>query len=229
MQLNERFKYLRTEILKLSQADMGTLMGGLSQVDVANIESGRKKRIEAEIYANLAKTNVNLRWLIAEVGGPLVNGNCPPSNSEHVIPIPFYHVRASAGYGTLILEDVKSENVIFFDTRWLQDVIGIKPRNASLITAVGDSMDSGLQQKDDIKDGDILLVDHSITEGNNKIFVVQTNENELKVKKIKRNLDGTLTLISNNPNYKDVVYKGKDANKIKILGRVVWNGSQENL
>lgn len=145
------------------------------------------------------------------------------------VPIPFYNVGAAAGAGTYLDQEPESD-VLYFDERWLRNIRGVTPKNLHLIFASGDSMDSGFNQSDDIKDGDLLMVDSSQTEGNNKIYVLLVNGSELRVKKVFKKLDGSLHIVSSNQKYKDEIYTPDDSDiEIKVIGRVVWNGSKENI
>ena len=149
---------------------------------------------------------------------------------DNVVTIKFYsNIQAAAGLGNYATNEAQSE-VLYFDERWLKNIIGINPQNAFIIQAQGESMDSGMNKIDDIKDGDLLMVDTSKLEGNNKIYVINQN-NEIRVKRLFYNLDGSLTISSNNPKYQDEKYKAEDANfiNIQVLGRGVWNGSKENV
>jgi phage repressor protein C with HTH and peptisase S24 domain len=53
----------------------------------------------------------------------------------------------------------------------------------------------------------------------------------LIVKRLVKKLGGTLIIISDNPKYPEEIYK-PDQDKeleIKVIGKVVWNGSKENI
>ena len=90
-------------------------------------------------------------------------------------------------------------------------------------------MDSGWNQPDDIKDGDLLMVDTSQTTGNNQIFVIMVNNSELRVKKLFKRGEA-LYISSNNSKYKEEVYYPDNTDfEVKVIGRVVWNGSKENI
>ena len=107
----------------------------------------------------------------------------------------------------------------------MKNIIGVKPEHASIIQAVGDSMDGG---NNPIKNGDLLLIDDSVKDIiNEKIFVIQLNKSELVVKRVVKEWDGTVKLISNNSKYKDRILR--EGEQAEIIGRVVWNGSKENV
>lgn len=220
--IGKRLKHIReTKLNNISQKELGALIGE-SQQTIANIETGRTLKINTEVLEKLGKV-CDLMYLLygKETNTPL---------SPNCVPIPFYNIGAAAGAGTN-LYDIPEEDVLYFDERWLKNILGVNPKNLHLIFADGDSMDSGFNTKDDIKDRDLLMVDTSIKEGNNRIFVIMINNAELRVKKLFKKLDGTLIISSNNPKYPDEVYHPNDTKEIdvKIIGKVVWNGSKENI
>ncbi len=144
-------------------------------------------------------------------------------SSQNVIAIPFYSAKASAGSGET-LPDYPEEKVMYFDRRFLQNIIGVYPEHAAIIQAKGDSMDGGIKP---IKDGDLLIIDDSVKEIiNDRIFVIQLNT-DLLVKRVIKEWDGTVRLISNNPKYEDRILKENETAEIK--GEVVWNSSKENV
>lgn len=147
---------------------------------------------------------------------------------ENIIAIPLYRISASAGAGTSLADEPEIDNM-FFDKRFLKQIL--KSENYSslhLIYAKGDSMDSGWNQPDDIRDGDLLMIDTSQTTGNNSIFVISFN-NELRVKRLFKRGE-TLYISSNNSNYKEESYTPDESEvEVKVIGKVVWNGSKENV
>lgn len=230
----ERFKYMREEILNLTQAQLASELK-VKQPTVADIESGRKQKIDTDIlYKLVSDYLINTEWLLFGTGDITKVDTMEKHQfneisecNKNIIPIPFYSAKAAAGSGET-LPDYPEKDVIYFDARWLKNIIGINAKNATIIQAKGDSMDSGQNRLDDIKDGDLLMVDDSIKEIiNNKIFVIRLSESELVVKKVFKEFDGTISLISHNPIYADRVISECDS--AMIIGKVVWNGSKENI
>lgn len=227
----ERFKYMREEFINLSQAQLAKKLGLNNQQRIADIETGRKQKIDSGILQILSSEYlINLEWLLFGTGFPTkVEENeyyAMQYGGEYVTSIPFYDVNASAGTGEMCLEEI-SKNVLYFDTRWLQRVLGACPKYLSIIKAKGNSMDGGIYP---IKDGDLLLVDSSIKQGNNKVFVFREN-NELFVKQLHWNIDGSIDIISFNETYNprtiDEITQG--FTNFEIIGRVIWNGSKETI
>lgn len=155
-----------------------------------------------------------------------LENKCMPDTN--IIPIPFYDVRVSAGTGQPTSE-YEEKDLMYFDKRWVRNVLGANPDNLSIVKVSGDSMDGGTHP---IKDGDLIMVDHSIKEGNNKVFAFKEN-NELYVKKLCWNFDGSLTIISYNPSpqYKTrtLSAESSECTSLEIIGKVIWNGSRESV
>ena len=212
----EKLKDFRNS-LRLSQQEFAVKLGvGLSTISM--IECGKNKISRFVKEAILKVYNFNIETGTQELKKEI---------TSNIIPIPFYDVKAAANpKGELMLDYPESES-LYFDKRWLKNILGINPYNASIIQAKGDSMDSGLNKSDDIKDGDLLLVDNSdLNIVNNRTYIFEIN-NELLVKRAVQDFSGTITLYSNNSKYSPRILNEGD-NAI-IVGKVVWNGSKGNI
>lgn len=218
--LQVKLKNLRNS-LNMNQTDFANSLG-VSQAAIANVESG-KRDVSKSLLIKIKETyQVDLLSCTEEM-----NDNSLYSN---VIPIPFYNVAASAGSGATLICDEPEKGYMYFDKRFLKQILKTESYDTlHLIHAVGDSMDSGWNQPDDIKDGDLLMVDTSQTTGNNHIFVILVNNTELRVKRLFKRGD-VLYISSNNSKYKEEVYDPDRSNvEIQVVGKVVWNGSKENI
>ena len=231
VKVTNRFVYVRLKVLSKSQKEFAKILG-IPLPKLIDIENN-KKSITKQMVDFLEKEYlVNHQWLLTGKGNitkieedeeTLTKNNNIPTN---ITTVPFYSAKASAGAGET-LPYYPEKDVIYFDKRWLKNVLGIRnERNLSIIQAKGNSMDGG---NNPIKDGDLLLVDCSVKEGNN-VFVIRQDD-ELRVKKIKWNFDGTAEIISNNSEYK-TERVGEEITPyvdFEIIGKVVWNGSKENV
>jgi phage repressor protein C with HTH and peptisase S24 domain len=105
---------------------------------------------------------------------------------------------------------------IAFRRDWVRGNLGIEPDQLLVETAFGESMEPNIQS------GDLLLVDatdnrlHSFG-----VYVVEIAGDRL-VKRVQPRFDGSLTLISDNPAYEAEHVPPDQANKVRILGKVVW-------
>lgn len=144
----------------------------------------------------------------------------------NIVSIPLYEISAAAGEGT-ILTDEPAQSSLLFDRRVLKQMVKTDNYEAlHLIYAKGDSMDSGWNQPDDIKDGDLLMIDTSKTTGNNSDFVILVNNTDLRVKRLSKQGD-SLCISSRNPKYKPEFYYPDNPNfELKIIGKVVLRGCQ---
>ena len=165
---------------------------------------------------------VDFLWLVSGRGNKDIStgtGQFPSLDSRaatNMIMVPRFDVQASAGHGAV----PQAENVIdsiAFNASWLRDR-GINPGFASILEARGDSMEPS------IRDGDLLVVDRSITTAvGNGIYIVIFGGNVL-VKRINMRRDGTLVLISDNERYGQETVPADEVPDIHIAARVMWYG-----
>ena len=223
----KRFKYLREEILNMTQTQLAEKLG-VKQQTVADIESGRKQKLDTEILYKLTTDyNIFTDWLLFGVGDVEKSVDVKFfETNPNVIQIPFYSSKIAAGYG-IEAPDYPEKDVIYFDKRWLKNVVGVKPENVTIVQAEGDSMDSGMNKIGDIHNGDLLMVDNSQIEPiNNCVYVARLGgSGKLVVKKVSIDWDGKTKLVSNNPDYPEFV----PPKNTEIIGKVVWNGSKDNI
>lgn len=132
--------------------------------------------------------------------------------------VPEVDVRASAGAGQL----VDSEEVIgkfAFRRSWLRQK-GLRPDMLAVVRAKGDSMTPT------VCDGDILLVDRA-AEGltSDGIYLVEQS-NHVQCKRLQLELGRGLIVKSDNPAYRDQRLTPKQAESLRIVGRVIWVGGE---
>jgi len=124
---------------------------------------------------------------------------------------------ASAGPGALN-GDAEVIGSMAFRRDWLRER-GIKPEKALLVTVTGDSM------KPSISPGDLVLLDQARTEiVNGAPFIFVDADGETRLKRLHRLGRNTVALVSDNPDHPPELRNGVDAERVKVLGRVVWSG-----
>lgn len=201
---------------------------GLTQEQLAKELEVSKSLIVA---VECGERNLSLKLLkkIQEIYQVDLYSPNPCQTPENIIPIPVHNISAAAGAGTWLDNREPDQEIMYFDKKFLQHILKRDTFNTiHIIYAKGDSMDSGWNQPDDIKDGDLLMVDTSQTTGNNQIFVILVNNRELRVKRLAKRAD-TLYITSNNSNYKEEIYRPDDSDvEIKVIGKVVWNGNKDS-
>ena len=216
----DKIKRIRT-YLKLTQQQFADACGVKQQL-VAMMENGSRTPTAGFKLGFLKKFGVDFDTQIVDINAAreLVLSEPeevkPPSN---IVKVLFYtSVKASAGNGSNIPE-YSDKEAMYFDKRWLRTILGVNENNVSLINAEGDSMYPL------INDGDLLMVDTSIKEIlNNKVFVI-FDEGSYRVKRLRQDFNGDIYLISDNKQYPPE----KVTHSLEIIGKVVWNGSKENL
>lgn len=235
MKDSEKSKLIR-EKLNFSQAKLAKFLG-IPQSTIGQTESGKRNAGESYKFAFFKKFGMDFDTYNGEdlnIDERKNTVNTKPNNdviktNTNIIAIPLYEIGAAAGKGTWLTDEPDKE-FMYFDKRFLKQIL--KTENFSglhLIHASGDSMDSGWNQPNDIKDGDLLLVDTQQTTGNNQIFVILVNNSELRVKRLFKRGDA-LYISSNNPKYKEEVYYPDNNDfEVKVIGKVVWNGSKETV
>ena len=122
-------------------------------------------------------------------------------------------------------QEKDDKNILYFDKRWLRNILGVNPDNLFFIYATDDSMNSGKNTTNDIKKNDILFLDISQKQGNNNIFVYKNDfDNQPAIRQIKWSLSENIKLIPANLKYKEEIVDN-NANEfiVDIIGRIIVN------
>lgn len=130
--------------------------------------------------------------------------------------VPRFNATLSAGPDTNT-DDHLAAGAIAFRRDWLARE-GISPSAAMVLPVKGDSMAPTLC------DGDLVMIDRrKVTPTGRKIYALIGPEGEARVKRIER-LPAALLLHSDNDNVPTELVAPSDADRIRILGQVVWWG-----
>lgn len=124
-------------------------------------------------------------------------------------------VRAAAGIGQITPTDAVSINIAINAADW-QSYIGLSTKHLKIISVYGDSMKPTLQH------GDQILVDTAChTFIDDALYVIQQRDN-LRVKRIKLRLDGSIEVKSdNNIEFSPEIYTAGEAADFRIIGKVL--------
>lgn len=130
--------------------------------------------------------------------------------------IPLYDARCSAGHGAWN-ERAKVLTHLAF-TRYSLRKKGLKPDDLACLRNDGDSM-VGL-----IADDDTVMIDlgRDSLEGEG-VYVILLDDH-LYAKRLQRQFDGTIHIISENKAYNLMVVPKDQTESLQIIGRVVWAG-----
>jgi phage repressor protein C with HTH and peptisase S24 domain len=190
---------------------------------------GEAEPSRERLLAVARTAGVGVAWLAGGEGPEPVFGDGPnarrrpaarqPQESvdkENFLLLPRQEEAAAAGSET---PDAPFDGaIIALRHDWIRAVCGVEPNQLALETAVGESMSPT------IRDGATLLIDTTDrTFRGFGIYVLEIGGQRL-VKRVQRNFDGSLVLISDNTTYfPDAVDKAA-ARDITVIGRVVWAG-----
>ncbi len=125
-----------------------------------------------------------------------------------------YDVDISAGHGSICGGDARPISRLAFRKDWLKRH-GFYAKDLIIVYATGDSMFPTIQDKDPLL---INTTDKALTDG--FIYVIRTGEN-FWVKRIQRQLDGSILLISDNKAYPPMPLALNEASDVEIMGKWV--------
>ncbi|MBN9438944.1 S24 family peptidase [Bosea sp. (in: a-proteobacteria)] len=189
---------------------------------------GGKARIPFRQAAILAKAaNRSLDWLASGEGPPLLEHGATRSGAQpelkqldddDVVFVPLLEVIASAGPGIENSNPV-AKDYLPFPRRWLEQ-LNLPPEFARFLDSRGDSM------TETIKEDAICLADIRWQRPRLDAIFVVVHNNDVRIKRIGRGMEGRVTLISDNPRYETEVLSEPEARSLKIAGRVVWAGGK---
>lgn len=224
--LAKRVKFMRSE-RGLTQAQLGEMIGADQSV-IGNLER-RDGKSSSYTEALARALGVNLSWLISGSGDKQVE-NENKHDIEHnddkqsdyvviggksdyaLVDVPYKDLKASCGGGYVNLEHPEQKGMIAFTVEFLRENdLPVDGKGLLLMHACGDSMGYTIPH------GTLMLVNTNENEYNNfisdKIYVFNA-DGESICKRAFKNLDGTVTLVSDNAD--KVRYPDQIVNKNKF-------------
>lgn len=220
--LGDRLKERRKD-LKLTQQDVANSVS-VSKTAVVFWEKGENipKHESLLLLANALQTTPEwllkgsdaLQRVLDGAATPMLTTDLP-ADSHHVW-IDVVDVSFSCGEGESIelhFESVKKRLAFepeFFSKR------GVKPHNAKLMYAKGDSMEMY------IFDGDIFAIDTSDTEIKEGGIYAVYFEGEAMLKQIFKEEGGVIALHSLNSKYRDKIISDQNGASFRVIGRQFW-------
>ncbi|AMD42550.1 TPA: helix-turn-helix transcriptional regulator [Pseudomonas aeruginosa] len=168
-----------------------------------------------ELLSAIAKAGrVSLDWLIngEEVASTPAEG--AKSIEGEYVYIPLYDGQVSAGHGSWTDGATVLVNLAF--TRYSLRKKGLDPSSISAIRIGGDSMEPLLC------DGDTVLVDHTKSTVQDAAVYVVRLDDHLYAKRLQRRFDGSVSIISENKAYTEMIVPKAKLSDLEIIGRVVW-------
>lgn len=198
---------------------------GLTQADVSR-RAGRKSSAGTALIQNIKRgkspTLQNITALCDALDLELYIGpkraepepQPDPDEAAHYIHVPLYAAQLSAGPGAEN-DDAPSSRPIAFRADWLAR-LGVSAGKAMLVAVSGDSMAPTL------RDRDLVLIDKGReVQRQGRIYAFTDITGDTRVKRLDR-LDAGLLLRSDNPDWPPELRDPVEADRIAILGEVVW-------
>jgi len=186
-------------------------LADVAGVTVEWLATGRGSMRLSEAGLKPGAPEVGISQCVDTLGNPVDLG-------EFVF-IPRYNLKAAAGYGSA----VGGERPIFsmsFRKYWIENFLRADPKDLSVLSVKGDSMEGVLN------DRDVILVNHADTKPSSGLYVLRI-DGDLVVKRVQRLPGGRLEVMSANEAYKPFeVDLNESREDFAIIGRVVWFGRQ---
>lgn len=204
--LSQRLKLLINE--SDSQADLANKLG----IPKANVSRWFNKEV-TEIKSSDAVAIVNSLGVTYEW---LLEGKGSREKGDLIVNIPKINVSAALGPGFEVSEE-QIIGTLGFTEGWLR-YKNVNPKKAIVIKAYGDSM------APTVPHGSSVLVDLQRNKiVNDKIYAISVM-GSARIKRVVANYDGSLNLISDNPEHRTEIINPDDVENLKIVGECVFYG-----
>lgn len=211
MQIYQRFKQIR-KALNMTQTAFGEKIGKTMR-SVQEYERGTRN-ITDGVLLNLQETfNVNPNWLRTGTGSMFLeeksNVKIEPVSNQYVEIKEYPTVKASAGYGCMINEEISKPYYVHASL--------VSNKECEMIISVtGNSMSPILEENDKI----LITSDYeSISKPKiNKIYVIHT-DNAIYVKRYKQKKGNEYIFSSDNKEYGDIKLNIHDSAN-RVIGKV---------
>jgi len=219
---------------------------GVSEGSIRNWLSGSSQPTPQNLRAIASACGVNVEWLTTGQGPKTATDHIAPApgstmvEAEHGMPynlgerktnygrpedilarqftlVPYYpQISAAAGEGSEIFDEGTIGHLAF-SRAWLASQVKAPLDKLAVIRCHGDSM------RPTLEDGDAMLVardDRPYQDGG--IYILRLS-NSLVVKRLKKTLKGVIVK-SDNPEYGAEEITDEEAEKLVVIGQVVWIG-----
>ena len=229
--------------LGLSQKDAAE-QSGVSARGYQGYEDGRSIP-GGDAIAGLVRLGINANWLLTGEGEmfnapqrqptPKIQADTPyqagtatalsaqeATASGRYIALPLHNgVRAAAGHGAVVGSEEADDSLMFRED-WIYRDLRMQPKDLVLIRVAGESMWPTL------RDGDVILVNQSLTQPDTDGIYIMRVGDMLLVKRLQLLPGGRINVISDNPTYKPWTLETNKMAEgdVAIIGRVVWAGTR---
>ena len=174
-----------------------------------------------KLVAIARAADISLEWL-ATGDGP-VQHRYPEGDDLNVMSefsLPPRYVAQVGRDGRIRMENGASQDSVAFRTSWVKNELGVNPTSLAVLCVRGDSMEPGIWE------GDIVLMDTSENRITDDTVYVLKRHGYLVIKRLQTMFDGGIKIKSDHPAYDDEVISREEAERVDIVGRVVWTGGK---
>lgn len=161
-----------------------------------------------------AAKGVSLDWVATGEGDMLIGAKV--ADEDVYAYVPLYDAKISQGHGAWT-EGARILTMLAF-TQYSLRKKGLAPSNLAAVRVDGDSNEPVM------KDGDTVMVDLARNQIQGDGFYVIRLDDLLYAKRLQRQLDGGVTVISANSAYQPIHVASAHLDRLHIVGRVVWSG-----
>lgn len=190
-------------------------LSGIHETQLYKYIKGANAPSISAAVALAGAAGASLDWLLLGKPSPDAAWAAPLDNETYAF-IPLYDARCSAGHGAWNERAKVLTNLAF--TRYSLRKKGLKPDNLACLRNDGDSM-VGL-----IEDDDTVMIDLSRDSLEGEGVYVILLDDHLYAKRLQRQFDGSVHIISENKAYNLMVVPKGLTEGLQIVGRVVWAG-----
>lgn len=142
-----------------------------------------------------------------------------PVDLEEFVFIPRYNLKAAAGHGASVAGEAPMFSMSF-RRYWVENYLRVDPKDLSVLSVKGDSMEGVLNNKD------VILVNHADTAPTSGLYVLRL-DGDLIVKRVQKLPGPKLKILSANEVYEPfVIDMNSPEVDFAVIGRVVWFGRQ---
>lgn len=181
--------------------------------------NGRSEPTMSNLIKICAYRGCSIDWLATGARTQDVESTCVCKDEfdEEYALIPGYHINVSTGPGSALGNETVKRHLAF-RRKWLK-FRGLDIARLAVVFAKGDSMEPTIHS------GDSILIDtghNQIEDGS--IFVLRLGD-DLYAKRLQKNYDGSITIISDNKaDYQPQVVPADHLYNLAVIGKVVWVG-----
>lgn len=187
--------------------------------------AGTTKKSQIDYEKDLTQPKAGYLASIADAGADInyivtgISERSPKSNpvdyidSFTVVPV-YDEVLISAGHGSVLCAENKPSSYMAFRNDWIRSR-GFFAKDLKVFITRGDSMDPTISDKEPIL---VNTAEKDPQDGH--IYVIRSGEMTW-VKRIQRQIDGSLLLLSDNKLYPPMSIKLDEASDVEIIGKVV--------